>query len=386
MVKRTIKQAICNSLETFPVVAMLGPRQVGKSSLAKTILADIPNAKYLDLEKSSDINILENPEFYFKQHINSLICIDEVQRRPELFPILRAHIDEYDRKPKFLILGSASQELLKQSSESLAGRIKYFELGTFSIEETGEKSLVDLWTRGGFPLSYLSKDDTSSFEWRDAFIKTFIERDLSVLGYNRPSMLTRRIWTMLAHSQGQLLNKNKIAQALEISAPTIQSYIDMLESSYMIRVLRPLSLNLKKRLVKSTKIYIRDSGLLHSLLGLQSLDDVIRHPIQGMSWEGFVIEQICMYFDSTYDVSFYRSAVGEELDLIIKFKNKTVAIEIKSTTAPTLNKHNLNALEVVKPDLTILISQGDEIIHLAKNKLILPAKNIPDLLNSNFEL
>jgi predicted AAA+ superfamily ATPase len=386
MVRRYILSSIVSALDSFPVVAILGPRQVGKSVLAKTILTNLPEAKYLDLEKPADLNILENPEFYFKQHVDSLICIDEIQRSPELFPLLRAHIDAFDRKPRFLILGSASPHLLKQSSESLAGRIKYFELGSFSLHEIDSEPPVKLWVRGGFPLSFLAKDDAVSFEWRDAFVKAFIERDLSLLGFNRSPQLTRRIWTILCHNQGQLLNKSKISQALDVTAPTIQSYIDMLEDSFMIRVLRPLSCNTRKRLVKSPKVYIRDSGLLHSLLGLETLDDIIRHPIQGMSWEGFVVEQICMYLDSRYETFFYRSATGEEIDLILKFKNKTIAIEIKTTTAPALNKHNHKALEYIHPDITILVSQGNQQVQFDENKWIVPVSNIPEMVTSNFEL
>lgn len=387
MVERYLYSEILDALRKFPVVALLGPRQVGKSTLSKQVVKKLAGSKYLDLEKPSDLNILDNAEFYFKQNINNLICIDEVQRKPDLFPLLRSHIDEFDRQPRFLLLGSASQELLQQSTESLAGRIKYIQLSPFSINEINENDSVALWNKGGFPLSYLAGNVIDSFEWRESFIQTYIERDLSILGYRRSPQLTRRLWTILAHNQGQLLNKDKISQALEISSPTVQSYIDMLADTFMIRTLRPSHFNIKKRLVKSPKVYIRDSGILHCLLGLRTLEDILQHPVQGASWEGFVIEQIIPHLPGYWESSFFRSSRGkEEIDLVLQGKNKIVALEIKSSSSPKLTHNNYRAFEEISPDIIILVGRDNNFMQFDDGKWIVPVSKLTALAKNDFDL
>jgi len=362
---------ISHRLLNMPIVALLGPRQVGKSTLAKEIIKSFDNAIYLDLERPSDLNKLRDPEAYFALHANKLICLDEIQLTPELFPVLRSIIDERGRNSQFLILGSASPELIKQSSESLAGRISYIELTPFILEELEASSLRTLWLRGGFARSYLATDDTSSFEWRLDFIRTFLERDLPQLGFSLSARVMERFWRLCAHSHGQLLNQSKIGGSLGVSHHTIRSYIDILEQTFVMRTLPPYEANLKKRLVKSPKIYVRDSGLLHALLGLETQDDLFSHPCYGSSWEGFVIENILSKWPD-WQASFYRTAHGNEIDLILEKGQRRIAIECKASSSPNVGRGFHSALKDLEIEEAWIIAPVSESYPLGKGITVTP--------------
>lgn len=373
-IKRIQLDNIRECLNRFKVVALIGPRQVGKTTLSKEILSK--NDLWLDLERPSDHRKLDDSETFLSMHKDKLVCIDEVQLSPNLFPVLRSHVDSNDSKGQFLILGSASPELLKQSSETLAGRIIYIELNPFSIEEVGTKNTYDLWLKGGYPDSFLTNVD-HSLEWREAYIKTFLERDLAILGYRRSSTQMRRFWTMLAHLQGQTLNQSKLAGSLDTTSPTIKSFVDMMVDTFMVRTLQPWHANIKKRLVKAPKIYIRDSGLLHALLDIETMDQLQSNPVYGASFEGFAIEQVLNSISARWKSSFYRSAKGEEIDLILQLREKTIAIEIKCSKAPSLTEKNKKALETIKPDHTYILSLVDEPFELSPDFTV---TNIPNLI------
>lgn len=352
MIPRLLELQIKSALKTFPVVAIIGPRQVGKSTLAKALLGE--EAVYLDLEDPQDLRVLDHAPSYFEQNANRLICIDEIQRKPELFPLLRSFIDKHQRKPRFIILGSAAPDLLRQSSESLAGRIKYHELKPFTALEVSDGSMLRL--RGGYPLSYLAGSDEESFSWRKELIKSYIERDLPGLGFRRSSSLIHKVWTMLAHYHGQVLNKAKIGQSADISGEGLSGYIDMLVDTFMLRILPPHFANTKKRLVKSPKVYIRDPGLLNSLLNIGTTDDLFRHPSFGNNWEGYCIESILSVAETDFTSSYFRTARGEEFDLVLERGGETFAFEFKSSSAPQLTDKNRAALEILQPNQSYLIA------------------------------
>jgi predicted AAA+ superfamily ATPase len=345
--KRIIAPKIRQKLENMPGVVILGPRQCGKSTLAKAIISEIGTAVYLDLERPSDVSKLRDPEAFFSLNSDKLICLDEIQRIPEIFPVLRSVMDENKRNGQFIILGSASPDLIKQRSETLAGRISYFELTPFLLKEVPEdhhlNTLRRLWLRGGFPRSYLAANEKESFEWRLDFIRTFLERDIPQLGFRTPAKTIERFWRICAHLHGQLLNSSKLGESMGVSHHTVKSYVDMLEQSFVLRVLRPYESNLKKRLIKSPKIYIRDSGILHTLLNLDNHNDLLGHPVYGASWEGFVIENILSLLPH-WNASFYRTSSGSEIDLILERGNKRVAIECKGSTSPNLSRGFWNAV------------------------------------------
>lgn len=377
-IKREKLEDIQSSLNNFKVVGVLGPRQVGKSTIAKKLIS--PSELWLDLERPADLRKLEEPETFLSQHVDKLVCIDEVQFQPDLFPVLRYLCDQTNKKGQFLILGSASPELLKQSSETLAGRIKFVELTPFLIQEVGVENFFDIWVRGGYPESFLS-ENPHSVDWRKEYIKTFLERDLAILGYRRSATQMRRFWTMLAHLQGQTLNQSKLAGSLDTTAPTIKSFLEMMVDTFMVRLLEPYHKNVKKRLVKTPKVYIRDSGLLHSLLDIDNLDELQGHPIYGASFEGFAIEQILSSIGSRWKPSFYRSAKGEELDLILTFKDQVIAIEIKCSKAPLLTKQNKKAIEVVSPSHTYIVSLVEESYGLSESITVTNITTVTDALN-----
>jgi len=374
MIKRNRFDTIINSLKQYPVVAILGSRQVGKTTLAKAIRDSVrPDAVYIDLELPSDWNKLQEPELYLRQFEHTLVIIDEIQRMPALFPLIRALVDQNRTGGRFLILGSSSPELIHRSSESLAGRIIYHELSPFSIFETGHDQLQKLFLRGGYPESYLGDHDEESFSWRESYIKTYLEMDLPQLGIRIPSVQLRRFWTMLAHSHGQLWNGNKIANSLGVSAPTARRYLDILEGTFIIRQLQPYYANIKKRLIKSPKIYIRDSGLLHALLRIQTLDDLQGHPFIGSSWEGFVIEQVISHLPTNQEVFFFRTNAGAEIDLLFfDRKNRPIAIEIKYSMSPVLSRGFWNAFEDLSCKNGFVVYPGNEMYPLTKNVQALP--------------
>ncbi|MGK5090521.1 ATP-binding protein [Deltaproteobacteria bacterium TL4] len=335
-IQRFLEVSVREALQNNPVVALLGPRQCGKSTLARQILQGIDNI-YLDLERPSDLLKLQEAEFYLSNQSQKLVCIDEIQKNPDLFPLLRSLVDEDRRAGRFLILGSASAELIRQSSESLAGRISYFELTPFLMTELATRvDLQQLWIHGGFPGSILALDPDTSFKWREDFIKTFLERDLAQF-YNQPATAMRRFWMMLAHSHGQVSNYSKLGQSLDVSHTTVKRWLDVFEQTFMVRVLRPFEGNMKKRLVKSPKIYFRDSGILHTLLDIEDLNELMGHPVAGSSWEGFALENMINMLPRC-KTFFYRTSSGEEIDLILERKGKKIGIEFKLSASPKLSR------------------------------------------------
>ena len=338
MIQRLDQKKIETALSEQAGVVLLGPRQVGKTTLALDI-SDAQDAVYLDLERAADRQILDEPDLYLDEQAGRLVVIDEVQLMPGLFGSLRGQIDRRrragHRTGQFLLLGSASNTLLSQSAESLAGRVSYHELRPFTLNEVGIDALSQLWARGGFPDSFLGATDRTSLTWREDFIRTFLERDVPGFGLRIPSETLRRFWTMLAHDQGGLLNAAKLAAGLGVSGQSIARYLDLLVDLMLVRRLPPWHANAGKRLVKSPKVYIRDPGLAHALLGLGSLKDLLGHPVVGGSWEGFCIENLIAAAPRGTEASFYRSSAGAEIDLILKLpKGELWAIEIKRTTAP----------------------------------------------------
>jgi uncharacterized protein len=342
MITRQKRHELVALLDQFPAVALLGPRQIGKTTLALE-LGDTRPSLYLDLEDEADRAKLASPAHYLAEHQDKLIILDEVQRVPELFQSLRGIIDKNKRAGRkasqFLLLGSASLDLLQQSGESLAGRIAYCELFPITPVEYGKKQ-EQLWLRGGFPDSLLAANDASSLLWRKNFIRTYLERDIPQLGPRIPAETLRRFWTLLAHLQGTHLNASSIAAALGVDGKTVMSYLDLLVDLLLVRRLPPLHRNLGKRLIKAPKIYIRDSGILHALLGIADRDALLGNPIQGFSWEGFVLENLFAVTDgSDRTLSFYRTSSGNEIDVVLERPGKLPwAIEIKRSQAPVLSK------------------------------------------------
>lgn len=382
MIKRLIEQNLIKSLKTYPVVGILGSRQVGKTTLAKTIQAQTgKDAIYLDLELPSDMNKLQDAELYLRQFEKYLVIIDEIQRMPSLFPLLRALVDIRRTGGRFLILGSASPDFIRHSSESLAGRIIYHELTPLNTFETDTGKYQKLLLRGGYPNSYLAKNDEESFIWRESYIKTYLEMDIPQLEIRIPSVQLRRFWTMLAHSHGQLWNASKIAASLGITAPTVRRYLDILESTFIVRQLQPYHFNTKKRLIKAPKVYVRDSGLNHALLGIRTFNDLTGHPSIGTSWEGFVIEQTIALLPENSRYYFYRTNAGAEIDfLYMDQQNRPVPVEIKYSLSPALSKGFWNAYEDLQCKRGYVVYPGSETYPLAKNVTALPLAQLETIL------
>lgn len=376
-IPRLLEKQVRRWLEQFPAVALLGPRQCGKSTLARTLLAGIPGAVYLDLERPSDLARLRDPEAFFEVNAGRLICLDEIQREPELFPVLRTILDAGQRNGQLLLLGSASPQFLRQSSESLAGRIGYLELTPFLLSEVaGNKNAPAIlrthWRRGGFPRSFLAESDAASMDWRGEFIRTFLERDLPQLGVGVPAGTMHRFWQMAAHFHGELWNASKVGQALGVTHPTVQSYLHALESAYMLRVLQPLEANLKKRLVKTPKVYLRDSGLLHALLHLETDNDLLGHPVYGSSWEGYVIEQVLGVLGGRWEAFFFRSSSGLECDLVLQRSRRRLVIECKASTSPELTPDFHRALADLQPEATWVVAPVREPYPIGKSISVTP--------------
>lgn len=380
MITRKAQIEIAQLLDEFPAVGVLGPRQIGKTTLAEAIATSIsPDPIYLDLESPTDQAKLREPEAYFELHKGKLIILDEIQRVPELFSILRGVIDrrrrQGDKTGQFLILGSASLDLLKQSSESLAGRIAYKELPGLTATEITSQQTGDqdrLWLRGGFPDSFLAKTDQASFRWRLNFISTYLERDVPQFGPRIPAVTLRLLWTMLAHNQGTQLNMAQLGANLGITIPTTKRYIDLLEDLLLIRTLRPWSGNIGKRLVKAPKVYIRDSGIVHALLNLTELDDLLGHPVVGASWEGFVIENLLSCLPIGVTPWFYRTAAGAEIDLVIERNaQQKYAIEIKRSLAPSLSKGFYLGCEDIGATSRFLVYPGNERYPISKDVTVI---------------
>ena len=337
----------------MPVVAVLGPRQCGKSTLARMFLADREDSVILDLERPADLRALSDPEAFFDVNRNRLVCIDEIQRRPELFPVLRYVVDDRSREGQFLILGSASPELIRQGSETLAGRVAFIELTPLLHGELRPlKDPVDMremWLRGGYPRSLLASRPQASFDWRLDFIRTFLERDIPALGLRLPGELLRRFWTMCAHVNGQTVNYSKIGESLGVSHNTIRSYLDVLCQTYMIRMLPPWTTNLKTRLVRAPKLYFRDTGLLHALLEIETQNQLLSHPGYGSSWEAFAMENTLSWIDRRWRASHYRTPKGAEVDLVLERGKRRVAVEFKASSAPMVGRGFWSALESIDP-------------------------------------
>ena len=366
MILRSIEPQLLEALENMPAVALLGPRQVGKSTLAHKI-AEVYSQKpklLLDLESEFDRTKLTNPEAYLSQFGNHLIIIDEVQRQPELFSTLRVLIDQRkragERAGHFLLLGSASRDLLQQSSESLAGRIRYMELSPFQLNELPEEPLEKRWLRGGYPDSFLASSDLESWNWRSDFIETYVERDIPQIGFRVSSSRMRTFWKMLAQLQGQQINLSMLGKALEVSHTTVRNYLDILSELFMVRELPPWSGNTRKRLLKSPKVYIRDSGLLHCLTMITDLNTLLGHPLVGFSWEGFVLESILSNLGNQWQASYYRTAEQTEIDLILENATERWAIEIKRNLTPKVPAGFVRAAEDIKATRRWIVYGGLE--------------------------
>ncbi|WP_044025813.1 ATP-binding protein [Roseobacter litoralis] len=342
MIVRNHLKRVEDALDAQAGVVLLGPRQVGKTTLAQDI-AETREAIYLDMERTADRRILEEPDLYLDAQMGKLVVIDEVQLMPGLFGALRGQIDRRrragHRTGQFLLLGSASNTLLQQSAESLAGRVSYHELTPFTLDEVGQGALQGLWLRGGFPDSFLAQSDRASLTWREDFIRTYLERDIPSFGLRIPAETLRRFWTMLAHEQGGLLNAAKLAAGLGVSGQSVARYLDLLVDLMLVRRLPPWHANTGKRLVKSPKVYIRDAGLTHALLGIETAEALLGHPVVGGSWEGFCIENLIAAAPRGTEASFYRSSAGAEIDLILKLPGGALwAIEVKRTTSPKVTR------------------------------------------------
>lgn len=366
MLTRWITTQLQETLAHSPAVALLGPRQVGKTTLAKVIAKHQP-AIYLDLEAPEDVLKLSDPGRFLASHSDKLIILDEIQRLPDLFLVLRGLIDKNREQGRqsgqFLLLGSASMDLLRQSSESLAGRISYMEMrGLTALEiEENQDDVRTLWFRGGFPNSFLSSNDHWAVNWLENLIRTYLERDVSQIGFRVAANKLRRLWTMLAHLQGETVNISKLASNLEVQRSAINHYIDILEGLLLVKRLEPWHANVKKRMVKSPRYYICDSGIQHRLLGINSHDELLSNPILGKSWEGFVIENIHAILPPPVETYFYRTAVGAEIDLLIKFSSKELwAVEIKYGVAPSISKHFHQTCQDVGASKKYIIYGGDD--------------------------
>ncbi len=382
MIKRDdYEEFVEKALGRSRAVALLGPRQCGKTTLAREFV-DIDSPNYFDLEDNSSLIGLADPKTALAP-LKGLVVIDEVQRRPEIFPILRVLLDRTPLPAKFLILGSASPDLLRQSSESLAGRLELIEMDGFNLSEVGEKKASSLWVRGGFPLSFLAKSDADSFAWRNSFIKTFLERDLRQQGIDVPTVALHRFWTMLAHSHGQIWNAAPFATSLGLSQPTVRKYLDILTGLFMVRQIQPWYANIKKRQVKAPKIYIRDTGILNSLLGIKTEVDVPRHPSCGASWEGFVIEEIIHAVEPD-DVYFWATHQGAEIDLVLFKGGRMYGVEIKRQDAPVMTPSMRIALEDLKLERIAVIYPGSKRYELNKKISVVPFHQIMGGMNTIF--
>ena len=365
-INRLLDNNLKDYIGYFPATAILGPRQCGKSTLIKEFLKDREESIYLDLQLESDRLKLSNPEQFFSYNEDKQICLDEVQRVPGIYSTLKSIIDKNRRAGRFIILGSASRDLIKQSSESLAGRIGYLELSQYIFPEISEyKSVKDLWVQGGFPDSFLASLKLSQ-NWRNNFIRTFLERDIPQIGFSSPADTIGRLWKMLAHNHGQTLQLSNLGRSLGVSHTTVRNYIDLLNQTFMTRELKPLESNIGKRLVKSSKLYIRDSGILHSLLNISDFNELVSHPVFGFSWEGFVINNICTYLND-YEAYLYKTTQGAELDLILIKGDKKIAFELKVSDAPKLTKGFWNAIEDTKPNITYVVSPVSDKYPVSEN-------------------
>ncbi|MFC2107210.1 ATP-binding protein [Bacteroidota bacterium] len=385
MIKRLIEKKLLNTINNFPITGIIGPRQVGKTTLAKEIINHIDKKTiYIDLENPRDRLKLSDPGIYFENNIDKCIIIDEVQLMPELFSILRPMIDAKRVPERFIILGSASPLLIRKSAQSLAGRIAYIELFGFNLMEVPKGSLNKLWFRGSFPDAFLATNDNIWQQWLDNFIRTYIEQDLPMLGLNINRNTMRNLWIMLSHINAQVINYSTISRSLELSSTTLKKYIDFLENAFLIRQLQPYYTNIKKRIVKSPKLIVRDTGILHNLLNIDSFSALESNPIKGNSWEGYVIEQVLQISGTFYQPYYYRTHQGAECDLVLaKSSNPEYSIEIKYSSAPQLTKGNKIAFEDIKAKKNyIIIPEGEE-FHIDENTAVCGLKEFLKGLQEN---
>lgn len=385
--KRMLATQLLDAVDHSPAVALLGPRQSGKTTLALEIARERA-AIYLDLESEQDRARLAQPELYLADHLDKLVILDEVHRAPGLFPVLRGLIDRARRDGRragqYLLLGSASLDLLKQSGETLAGRISYLELTPFHVLEVGDRSSDALWLRGGFPESLLMPDDARSLRWRQDFIRSYLERDIPQFGPRIAAETLRRFWTMLAHHQGGLLNTAQFARNLGVDVKTAGGYLGLLVDLLLVRRLTPWHANLGKRLVKSPKVYIRDSGIAHALLNIPDKETLLAHPVLGVSWEGFVVENLltaATAADAMVQAHFYRSSGGAEVDLLLAWpEGRLWAIEIKRSLAPKLERGFHAACADLKPERRFVVYPGSERYRLAEDIEAMPLLQLAETL------
>ena len=387
MYQRLATQSVIAALDEQSGVVLLGPRQVGKTTLARHI-GDQRASVYLDLERESDRQILNEPDLYLDEQAGRLVILDAVQVMPSLFSTLRGQIDNRRRKGfrtgQFLLLGSASNALFHQSAESLAGRVRYIELCPLLLDEVGNDGLGTLWLRGGFPDSLQARGDAASLRWREDFLRTYLERDIPSLGPRIPAATLRRFWTMLAHVQGGILNAAALAEGLAVSGQTVTRYLDLLVDLLLVRRLMPWHQNVGKRLVKSPKIFVRDSGLAHALLGLETQEALLGHPVVGGSWEGFCIEQLIAAAPTGAEPYFYRSSGGAELDLVLRLPNGIIwALEIKRTTTPKVSRGFQQAAHDIGAEHRLLIYSGAHEVPMQDGLRAVPLASALALLRSH---
>lgn len=358
MIKRSIEQKLIKTINNFPVTGILGPRQVGKTTLARKISEKIQKETiYIDLENPRDVIRLSDPNLFFESNLDKCIILDEIQLMPELFSILRSMVDLKRVPARFIILGSASPVLIRQSSQTLAGRIAYLELSGFNLIELPNENQNILWLRGGFPDAYFASSDDIWMQWLDNFINTYIRRDLPMLGLDAGPGILRNLWIMTAHTHGNVVNYSNFSRSLELSSTTIKKYMDFMENAYLIRQLQPFYANIKKRIVKSPKVFVRDSGILHNLLNINTEFDLEGNSMKGNSFEGFAIEQILQVTNTHYEPYFYRTHQGAECDLVLTRSSiPHFAIEIKYSSAPVLTKGNLISFEDLDAKYNFIIT------------------------------
>ena len=381
MIERLVEKEYLTSLEEFPVTALIGPRQVGKTTLVKSAFVDAEMI-YLDLERDSDINKLQDPELFLSAHVDKTVILDEIQHKPELFPLIRALVDENRRPGRFVVLGSASPSLLRQSSESLAGRINYLEMSPLSLMEVGKTiSLESLWTYGGFPEPALSGKRAFIERWYRSFINTYIQRDLPLYGLPAAPHVTRQLLQMLASWQGGILNYSDLARSMGLSVPTIKTYMMFLENAFLTTLLQPWYVNVGKRLVKSPKVYVRDTGVLHYLSNISTYDNLIGHILAGRSWEGFVIQQVSTLLRPDDEKYFYRTQDGAEVDLLVRRSGRwLLAAEIKLTNSPVLTKGSYLAKEDLQVETLHVITPGADTYEIAEGVQVTSLKAILEYL------
>ncbi|MEA1875784.1 MAG: ATP-binding protein [Bacteroidota bacterium] len=376
---------IINALDHNPVVAIIGARQVGKTTITYEIEKYFDGTVYrFDLEDPEDLARLDEPKLAL-QNLNGLIIIDEVQRKPEIFPLLRVLVDRRGNDTQFLVLGSASPALLKQSSESLAGRISYQTLSGFTLDEVSEEDATRLWTRGGFPRSFLADSDANSMRWRKNFIRTFLERDIPQMGFSIPSVTLSRFWNMLAHYHAQIWNGSELARAFGISQPSVKRYVDLLTDSLVVWQLKPWFQNISKRQVKAPKVYITDSGILHGLLGIGSMSDLQKHPKIGASWEGFILGEILNQLNiEPSDAYFWSTHTGAELDLLVFIDGKPVGFEIKRTVSPKITTSMKICISDLNLDMLLVIHAGDHEFQMHEKIYAVPMTELKNNLKNRW--